>query len=122
MSENESQPRWIRRQGAYSTRSIIWKHWCQKSDDTTLIKCDYCPKTMVYSGSTTNPMEHLRKNHPSKLEEETEESRPNQAKVQGKASFPRVLAVPKNQLLLPGLCAKMNKEPRAKVGNKLEDD
>ena len=107
MSQNEpAEPRWIRRQGAYASRSKVWQHFCVRSDDVSKTKCDYCPKILIYSGSTTNQWEHLKKFHPSKIEVNLDEPQP-------KASVPRAMIVPKNQPLLPGML--YGKDPRAKV-------
>ena len=59
------------------SRSIIWKHVTKRSNEK-LILCNHCDKKWTgLSGSTSNPLKHLRELHYNRLSDEDKGSLSN---------------------------------------------
>ena len=85
--------------------SEIWSHFLENVRDReakkekTRVKCNYCPSTFNYTGSTSNFWRHLKREHPCKIKPKEADS-PN-----------------KDKPFLTDVFIKMGKETRAKVCN-----
>ena len=73
--------------------SIIWKH-CTKRINENTIRCNHCETTWSgLSGSTSNPLKHLRVLHYNMLSDEEKGSLPNNGATSGNNGVRRTLSI-----------------------------
>jgi hypothetical protein len=47
-------------------RSVVWDRFSKRNDDKE-VQCHICRENLVYKGTTSNMLEHLRRKHPYAL-------------------------------------------------------